>query len=251
MIHGCELQGVVFGGSHIAYCLSRNVSSLSSFSALGQKLTEIPFGDFHSSSAGAGKPPSLQVRRKGKGQGSEVQGSSRLGLIGMRKPRGSSALFFFKSSRISLGTKVRKRGSWDRQREGQILGPGSPEGRQPMQTAGNVARRQNDPSTVPDFALSLPLSHLQFSPLFSVRLLYFTLLFPLLYCLFLFPFPISVSSPPFSCSDMTQYLLRLNQCLHASSDSSLSQTFPPQRRSVSAAECNVIVSNSSHPSGCL
>lgn len=120
--------------------------------------------------------------------------------------------------------------SWDRQREGQILGPGSPEGRQLMQTAWNVARLQNDlpPThppqcqTLPSLSLPLSLYHTSAFYQFFVRLLYSALLFPLLDCPFLFPLLISLSSPPSSCSDMTQYLLRLNQCLHAISDSSVS-----------------------------
>lgn len=50
--------------------------------------------------------------------------------------------------------------SWDRQREGRLWGPDSPQGRQQTQTAWNVARFQNgSPQRAPDAALPPSLYH--------------------------------------------------------------------------------------------
>lgn len=104
----------------------------------------------------------LQVTRESKGQHSKFQAKFTSVPDWDEKTEGThGALLFHIQPNIAGRHGDGSMESWDRQKGGQILGPGSPEGRQLMQTAWNAARFQNDPpppthppTTVPD---SLPL----------------------------------------------------------------------------------------------
>lgn len=147
------------------------------------------------------------------------------------KPKGTHGALIFLIFHLQPNTAGCHGGgsveSWDRQRVGQILGPGRPEERQVMQTAWNVARLQSDLSPHHHSARLCPLSlcllyhtsgsnHCFQSLSWSPHFYFLGFIVP-----FYFLFLISLSSPPSSCSDVTQYLLRLNQSLHPISDSSV------------------------------